>query len=179
MYSLFWSILMETPWWNGNTQSEYRAQLVNGEINVGIVVENVCHPLQAEGHMAGQVGGGRKVTWHRYSVHQPLSKMIGCQTSVQFYGPNVLSPFYYQSNQVTTISNQSKWLEPIQTHIQSKALSRTIYASYLCSLWKMWQRSLTSMQNLLFYSRMVKQICLFHFKLFRKVFLYWISPYVL
>lgn len=38
-------------------QSEYRAQLVNGEINVGIVVENVCHPLQAEGHMAGQVGG--------------------------------------------------------------------------------------------------------------------------
>lgn len=63
---------------------------MNGEINVGIVMENVCHSLQAEGHMAGQVGG-RKVTWHRYGVPQLLSKMIGCQTSVQLYGPNVLS----------------------------------------------------------------------------------------
>lgn len=71
-------------------QSEYKAQLVNGEINVGIVVENVCHPLQAEGHMAGQVGG-RKVTWHRCRVPQPLSKIIGCQTSVQCFGPNVVS----------------------------------------------------------------------------------------
>jgi len=60
------------------------------EINVGIIVENVCHPLQAEEHMAGQVGG-RNVTWHRYCVPQPLSKVTGCQTSVQLHGPNVLS----------------------------------------------------------------------------------------
>lgn len=61
-------MLKQTPGWN-RTQSEYRAQLVNGEINVGIVVENVCHPLQADGHMAGKVGG-KKVTWHRYATVQ-------------------------------------------------------------------------------------------------------------
>lgn len=61
---------------------------------------------------------------------------------------------------------------PIQTNVHSKVLSRTIYTPYLGSLRKMRQWSLTSMQNLLFYSRMVKQIRLLHFKLFRIVFLY-------
>lgn len=72
--------------------TEYGAQLVNGGINVGIVMENVCHPLQAEGHMAGQARG-EIVAWHRY--HVPLSKPTGCQMCVErLYGPNVLGHRY-------------------------------------------------------------------------------------
>lgn len=49
-------------------------------------MENVCHPLQAEGHMAGQVGGKKSP-----GTDTPLYKTIGCQTSVQLYAPNCLS----------------------------------------------------------------------------------------